>query len=201
MIYKTSQIFLSGMQEVMGEEKVNWVLRSCDLLPLKHGKQPHQLENQLSSNDYKNIQAALINQYGPLSARGLAIRIGQECLKYGMHEFGLKTGLLKMKYRLLPTSTRLKTGLFSISKVIQEMCVLTVEIGETEQHYLWQMDWCPLCWEDQDRLITCPTLSGFLQEFFYWASGGKHYRVEELPVSSNRIQKGFALALDKIAFE
>jgi hypothetical protein len=215
--HKVGQILLLGMEEVMGEENLNALLSLCELPRLKPGLTPHKLDNQLIGSDCRKIQAALRSQYGPLSARGLALRSGRECFKYGLHEYGQRAGMLDMKFRLLPTQAKLKTGLTSLARLIGEIGAFQTQIEENEHQYIWRMvPTCPLCWNEPTGGVTCPTLTGLLQEFLYWASGGKRYsvvdssvvdyqvidsKVVEDALPSPHTQSGCKLLIDKLAFE
>jgi len=80
------------------------------------------------------MQAALRSQYGPLSARGLALRSGRESFKYGLREYGQQAGLLDTKYRLLPTQAKLKTGFYWLARLIEETGSFQAQILEDERH-------------------------------------------------------------------
>jgi hypothetical protein len=200
-IGKASQILLLGMEEVMGEKPINELLNFCGLPPLQRGRQPHQLDNCLSHENVTAIQTALMRQYGMRSARGLAQRAGRESFKYGLREFGQETGLLDMKYRLLPTSAKLRTGLTSIAELIKASASIQIKIEENKQQYVWRMESCPFCWHEPSGAISCPTLTGLLQEFLYWASGGKHYQVSDEKACCANLPAGCSVAIEKCAFE
>lgn len=210
--FKVGQILLLGMEEVMGEEKLNALLSLCDLPRLKPGLIPHNLDNQLIGSDCRKIQAALRSHYGLLSARGLALRSGRECFKYGLREYGQQAGMLDLKFRLLPTRTKIKTGVTALARLIGEIGAFTAQIEENEHQYIWRMDpTCPLCWNEPTGTVTCPTLTGLLQEFLYWASGGKRYSVVDYSVVDSTVVKdalpsthnpsSCELLIDKLAFE
>ncbi len=198
---KASQILLLGLEEVMGEKPVNELLNFCGLPSLQRGRQPHQLDNCFTLENVTAIQAALISHYGMRSALGLAQRAGQESFKYGLREFGQESGLLDMKYRMLPTSAKLRAGLTSIAGLIKEAASIQIKIEENNQQYIWHMESCPICWHEPSGAVTCPTLTGLLQEFLYWASGGKRYQVLGKNTCCANQPTGYSVAIEKCAFE
>ena len=198
---KLSQVLLLGMEEVLGAEQVNELLHLCGFSPLKHGLRPNQLDVQIDYRDLAGIRSAIEQKYGPRSGQGLALRSGSESFKYGLRLFGRETGLLDMSFRLQPTSAKIKTGLTSLAALFSRISQGPIRIDETTDQYLWQMDPCPLCWQDPSGRISCPSLIGLLQEFLYWSSGGKRFQVRDHQLVVLEDQPRCSLLIDKYAFD
>lgn len=198
---KLSQILLMGMEEVMGAGQLDQLLLRCGFPPLKHASDTNHLDIQIAYQDLAGIRRAIEKEYGPRSGRGLALRAGSESFKYGLRLFGQEAGLLDMRFRLQPTSAKIRTGLTSMSTLIGRISHSTIHLEEKANHFIWQMDPCPLCWQEPSGGISCPSLIGLLQEFLNWASGGKRYQVIDIQPESLEKEPRCSLFIDKYAFD
>ncbi|GAB4500391.1 MAG: 4-vinyl reductase [Anaerolineales bacterium] len=170
---KMGRIILLSMEEVIGKAGVNAILDLTALdsnLPAKQG---------LSFEAVKQLHLALEQAYGPRGGRGVALRTGRACFKYGLKEYGSMLGLTEMTFRLLPLSTKLHTGARSLADLFNKHTDQKVRVEETEAHIFWHIERCPLCWERTEEEPICHLAIGLLQEALYWLSGGKVFRVEE----------------------
>lgn len=170
---KMGRIILLSMEEVIGKAGVNAILdlAALDLnLPAKQG---------LSFEAVKQLHLALEQAYGPRGGRGVALRTGRACFKYGLKEYGSMLGLTEMTFRLLPLSTKLHTGARSLADLFNKHTDQKVRVEETEAHIFWHIERCPLCWERTEEEPICHLAIGLLQEALYWLSGGKVFSVEE----------------------
>ncbi|GAB4569292.1 MAG: 4-vinyl reductase [Anaerolineales bacterium] len=170
---KMGRIILLSMEEVIGKAGVNAILDLTALdsnLPAKQG---------LSFEAVKQLHLALEQAYGPRGGRGVALRTGRACFKYGLKEYGSMLGLTEMTFRLLPLSTKLHTGARSLADLFNKHTDQKVRVEETEAHIFWHIERCPLCWERTEEEPICHLAIGLLQEALYWLSGGKVFSVEE----------------------
>ncbi len=91
--------------------------------------------------------------------------------------------MLERDFRLLPTRSKLRAGLDSLAALLERLAGGRVWVEETDQEYRLNSQDCALCRERAASAAgeeaACSILVGFLQEFFSWASGGRHYLVAE----------------------
>lgn len=170
---KMGRIILLGMEEVIGKAGVNAIL---DLAALDSNA---PAEQGLSFEAVKQFHLALEQAYGPRGGRGVALRTGRACFKYGLKEYGSMLGLTEMAFRLLPLSTKLHTGARSFADLFNKHTDQKVRVEETEKYIFWHIERCPLCWERTEEEPICHLAVGLLQEALYWLSGGKVFSVEE----------------------
>ena len=196
-----SLILLSGMEEVMGIELVNSLLDQCRLPLLNTNHLDNHTGSQIWYENLSNIRSAIEDRFGPRSGRGLTLCSGRESFKYGLRLFGKETGLLDSKFRLQPTTAKMRTGLATLAELISQMIQTPVHLEEKKDRFIWQMKPCPLCWEEPSGVYTCPTITGMLQAFLYWASGGKNFQVGNIPIASSEAQLACILSIDKLAFD
>ncbi len=173
------RIILQGMEEVMGEGGVRNILDQARLSDRLVVPPPDDPEFCIPYADISQIQQTLEQLYGPLGGRGLALRSGRASFRYGLKAFGETAGLMELNYRLLPPKSKLKVGAGSLADLLGQISDQHVQMHEDEKSIYWTVQRCPLCWGRHADGPVCHLQVGFLQEFLYWASGGKFYDVME----------------------
>lgn len=176
---KMGRIILLGMEEIMGHNGMDAVLRFASLASIDQNEAVEQAGNAFSFEVVSLLQRTLEQIYGPRGGRGLALRIGRACFKYGLREYGSVLGLTEMAFRLLPLSTKLHMGAQSFADLFNKHTDQRVRVEDQEQQIIWNIEHCPLCWERKAEEPVCHMAVGVLQESLYWLSGGRIFNVEE----------------------
>jgi len=176
---KMGRIILQSMEEVIGHIGVNAVLNLANLNYRINNYPPNNLEKGFSFTELSKIQDALEGLYGPRGGRGLALRTGRVCFKYGLREFGPLLGVTDISFRLLPFEPKLRAGADLFAEAFNKYSDQRVRVEEQTDRFLWHIDQCPICWMRHTDAPVCHLAVGILQESLYWASGGKVYNVEE----------------------
>lgn len=175
---KAGRIILQAMEEVLGRNGMQAVLQLASLDSFLDNN-PSSLEPGFSFQKVSSLQSALEQAYGPHGGRGVALRVGRACFKYGLKEFESQLGLTKMAFRLMPLPTKLRVGAKSFADLFNKQTDQTVRVEETETKILWRIDRCPLCLGRHEAEPVCHLAVGLLQESLYWVSSGKVFNVEE----------------------
>jgi predicted hydrocarbon binding protein len=173
------RIILLAMEEVLGHNGVNAVLNLASLADYIGHYPPHNQDLKIPFEQISRLQVALEGAYGPRGGRGLALRTGRACLKYGLREFGPELGLTDLAFRLLPLATKLKTGSEALAGLFNNFTDQRVRLESDENNIYWHIERCPLCWERHTDGPCCHLAVGLIQESLYWLSGGKYFSVEE----------------------
>jgi predicted hydrocarbon binding protein len=176
---KMGKIMLLGMEEVMGVNRVDAILR---LSPPENFVQYFSQMNANQAFSFESVsflQSILEQEYGPRGGRGLALRIGRACFKYGLKEYGSMLGLTEMAFRLLSLPVKLHIGVKTFADLFNKHTDQRVRIEEKDDKIFWHIERCPLCWERKAEEPICHLAVGLLQESLYWLSGGKIFNVEE----------------------
>jgi len=176
---KMGRIILLGMEEVMGINGMNGVLRLGDLEHLIQNYPSAREDRTFSFETISAIQTALELTYGPRGGRGVALRVGRATFKNGIKEYGSLLGLTEMAFRLLPLSTKLHTGANAFADLFNKYTDQKVRLEERDHKIFWIIERCPLCWKRKSDDVVCHLAVGLLQESLYWVSGGKVFNVEE----------------------
>jgi predicted hydrocarbon binding protein len=176
---KMGRIVLLATEEVMGRNGVNAVLNLAKLRRLVNNYPPNNFDRQFLFEDFGRLQQALEEMYGPRGARGLALRAGRAAFKYAIKEFGPVMGIADLAFRLLPVGMKMKVGIEVFAETFNKFSDQVVRLGEDEDHFIWVIDRCPVCWGRRTSEPCCYLAVGILQEGAYWVSGGKNFAVEE----------------------
>lgn len=183
---KMGRIVLMALEEVLGKKNVGQVLKQADLLTYVNHYPLDNLELNFSFSDLSRLQVALEQLYGPRAGRGIALRAGRVCFKYGLKEFGPMMGFTDLAFRLLPWDVKLQSGAEVFADIFNRFTDQRVRVESTPQYLFWHIDLCPVCWQRVTDTPVCDLAVGILQESMYWVSGGKVFTVEE----TNCIAKG-----------
>ncbi|MBL8051579.1 MAG: 4-vinyl reductase [Anaerolineales bacterium] len=176
---KMGRVMLLGLEEVIGKSGVASILDLGGLAHLSQNPPPAKADKTFGFEAVSQLHQSLEQQFGPRGGRGLALRAGRACFKYGIKEYGSLMGITEMAFRLLPLQTKLRVGAKSFADLFNKHTDQKVRLEETDEKIFWHIERCPLCWERKADEPICHLAVGLLQEALYWVSGGKVFNVEE----------------------
>jgi predicted hydrocarbon binding protein len=176
---RMGRIILLAMEEVLGRVGVNAVLNLAHLSGYIGKFPPDTPDLSIPFAHISALQEGLEHAYGPRAGRGLALRVGRACFKYGLREFGSELGLADVAFRLLPLSARLQKGSLAFAALFNNFTDQHVRLESDAHNIYWHIERCPLCWGRHTDGPVCSLAVGLIQEALYWVSGGKYFQVEE----------------------
>lgn len=177
---KLGRIVLLALEEMLGDTGVSSMLHKAGLPHLVNNYPPNNLEAGFPFGDLASIHQTLDALYGPRGGRGVALRAGRACLKYGMLEFGPIPGVSQQDFRLLSLTSKIKVGAQAFANTINQHSDQLLLFEESPEGFLWKIERCPVCWGRDTNSPCCHLLVGVLQEALYWLSCGRNFRVEEI---------------------
>ena len=121
------------------------------------------MDRSISFESVSLLQGTLEQLYGPHGERGLALRIGRACFKYGLKEYGSMLGLTEMAFRLLSLPVKLHIGAKSFADLFNKHTDQRVRVEEKGDKIFWYIERCPLCWERKADEPVCHLAVGLLQ--------------------------------------
>lgn len=197
---KMGRIFLLAMEEVMGRNGLNALLNLTDLRQFINDLPPDNLAREFDFAYISNLNKGLEDIYGARGGRGLALRGGRALFARGLKGFGALAGVGDLAFRVLGVNTKLKIGLPAVARIFTQFSDQTSRVVEYEDHFLYYIDRCSMCWgQTCDRPVGY-IAAGILQESLRWLSGGLEYRVEELECISMGASAG-VFRIDKEPIE
>lgn len=181
---KMGRIALLAMEEVMGRNGINAVLNLANLRHLLANYPPSNFDRCFSFTEMSRIMGALDEMYGARSARGLALRTGRTCFRYGIRDFGPMLGMADLAFRVMPLDMKLRVGFEVFAEVFNKFSDHVVRVEEDEGFFIWTNERCGICWERTAPAPCCHLTVGIIQEALYWVSGGQSFVVEEIACSA-----------------
>ncbi len=191
------RIILLALDEIIGKNSVNALLKHAQLTDWLNEYPPHNHELKFSFNAVGKIQVSLEEIYGPRGGRGIALRAGRSCFLHGLREFGPLLGLTEMSFRIMPLPLKLQIGATAFAELFNKYSDQKVQIEATENQLLWHIDRCPVCWQRKSTEPVCYLAVGLLQEALHWISAGKIFKVEEIQCVANGFQR-CTISIDKV---
>lgn len=174
------RILLASMEEVMGRNGLNALLNLTDMRPFIQEPPPDDLERKFDFSYIANLNKGLDEIYGPRGGRGLALRGGRAILSRGLKQFGALAGVGDLAFKVLPLKTKLKIGVPAVARIFTQFSDQTSHVEEFDDHFLYYIDRCSMCWKRQTDRPICYIAVGILQEALRWVSGGLEFRVDEI---------------------
>jgi predicted hydrocarbon binding protein len=181
---KIARIYLLAMEEIMGKNGLNAVLNMAKLSHLIDNYPPENLDKQFDFSEYSALNAALEEMYGPRGGRGLALRAGRASFARALQSFGAMAGVGDLAFKVLPLGTKLKMGLPAMAGIFTQVSDQISRVEEKDDHFLYVIERCPVCWGRHVEKPVCYAAVGLLQEGLRWVSGGKEFRVDEVTCHS-----------------
>ena len=109
---------LTAIEEVMGLNGLNTVLRTTGLEKFIDNFPENNLEATVPSSEYAQLNAAIESFYGR-SGRGILKRIGRASFQYGAREQAALMGLAGVALKLMPRRKKVTFILNSIGSAIK----------------------------------------------------------------------------------
>lgn len=176
---KIGRLILLAFEEVMGKNGLNAILNLAALSQYIDNMPPDNLERQFDFSDFSAINGALEEMYGPRGGRGLALRAGRAVFKEGLRNFGALAGAGDLAFRVLPLSAKLRIGLPAMAKIFTTTSDQLSTVEEFEDHFVYTIHRCPVCWGRKVDKPACFMATGLIQEGMKWVSGGREFRVNQ----------------------
>ncbi len=177
---KMGRIVLLAMEEVMGRNGVNAVLNLANLRHLLGNYPPNNFDMGFSFSELSRLMGVLDEVYGARGGRGLALRVGRSCFRFGIKDFGPMLGIADLAFRVMPLTMKLKIGFEVFAEVFNKFSDHQVRLGEDETSFYWIIERCGVCWKRTASAPSCHLAVGILQEALYWVSGGRNFEVQEI---------------------
>jgi predicted hydrocarbon binding protein len=169
---------LVSAQEVMGDNGLNTVLRTCGLERFVGNFPPNDLQPSIQASQYAKFNEAIETFYGR-GGKGILRRIGKASFQYGVREQSALLGVAGMALKLLPERQRIKfilNGMADALKKSNPEVNAWVDEGNDKLAYVEAT--CAICHSRHSTDPICHLYLGSVAEAVQWATG-KEYVVTE----------------------
>ncbi len=176
---RMGRMILLAAEDVLGRNGLHALLKLAGYEQFARSLPPANSDRQFPFSALGGFTQAMLDMYGPRGARGVALRVGRVCFKYGIREYGPMMGVAELTFQLLPLSIKLEKGAKALADLFNHHTDQVVELQETPEMFYWHIRRCPVCWGVDAGQPACNLAVGLLQESLLWLSGGKTFYVEE----------------------
>lgn len=169
---------LTSMQEVMGDNGLNAVLRTSGLERFIGNFPPNNLEPSIQASQYAKLNEAIEQFYGR-GGKGMLRRIGKASFQYGVREQSALLGVAGVALKLLPEKQRIKFILNGMADALKKSNPeVKAWVDESGDKLAYVESTCAICNGRHSADPICHLYVGSVAEAVNWATG-KEYVVTE----------------------
>jgi len=174
---------LTSMQDVMGDNGMNAVLKSCGLERFVGNFPPNDLEPAIKTSQYAQLNQAIEDFYGR-GGRGILRRIGKASFQYAVREQAALLGVAGVALKLLPERQRIKFILNSTADALKKSnAQVNAWVDDSGDRLAYVDATCAICHSRHSDRPICHLYIGSLTEAVQWATG-KEYEIVETHCSA-----------------
>ena len=160
-----------GIEEVMGANGLNAVLRASSLDRLINNPPPNNLESDVQAREYAMLNAA-IEEFTGRAGKGMLQRIGRASFRWGIKEQSAVMGLAGIALKALPQRLRKRAILLGIRKGLMDIVEYGLVDVQDKNGVLIYTDYaCTICHTRHDEKSICHLYVGTLGEAMAYATG------------------------------
>ena len=174
---------LTSMQDVMGDNGLNAVLKSCGLERFVGNFPPNDLEPAIKTSQYAQLNQAIEDFYGR-GGKGILRRIGKTSFQYAVREQAALLGVAGVALKLLPERQRIKFILNSTADALKKSnAQVNAWVDDSGGRLAYVDATCAICHNRHSDRPICHLYIGSLTEAVQWATG-KEYEIIETHCSA-----------------
>ena len=169
---------LVSAQEVMGDNGLNTVLRTCGLDRFIGNLPPNNLEPAIQASQYARFNEAIEAFYGR-GGKGILRRIGKASFQYGVREQSALLGVAGVALKLLPEKQRIKFILNGLADALKKSNPeVNARMDESGERLAYIESTCAICHSRRSESPICYLYVGSISEAVLWATG-KEFEILE----------------------
>jgi len=176
---KMARLYVLAIEETIDSEAMKAVYQLAGV-PLEHYPPPSNFAREFDFAYYGAIGAALEKMYGLRGVRGLTIHAGRASLAGGLAEFGPIIGINELVLKRIPVQAKIRVGLRGLAATYTKFSDLTATLTENDEHFIYSIHKCPICWGRTSDRPVCFGAIGILEEGLRWVSEGQSFPIEEV---------------------
>jgi predicted hydrocarbon binding protein len=174
------KIYLEAIEDVMGVNGLKALLNMAGMQQLIDNFPPGNLAKEFDFSDFSHLNESMEMMYGPRGGRALALRAGRKAFDQGLKNFGAMVGVADRAFRLLPLRYKMKVGLGAMAKAFSTTSDQICYVEEQDDHFLYVIERCPVCWDRHSDSPICHAALGIIQEGVNWGTGGMRFKISEV---------------------
>ena len=170
---------LRGVEEVLGKNGLNVVLRSSGMERFIDNPPPNNLESDVLASEYANLNAA-IEEFTGRAGKGMLQRIGRASFQWGIREQSAIMGLAGIALKAFPLRLRKRAILLGLRKGLMDVVDYgLVDVQDRDGVLIYTDYACTICHTRHSDRPLCALYHGTLGEAMVYATG-KEFRDFEI---------------------
>ncbi len=162
---------LRGVEEVLGRNGLNAVLRASGLERYIDNPPPNNLEEGILAREYAQLNAA-VEEFTGRAGKGMLQRIGRSSFRWAIQEQSAVMGLAGVALKALPQRLRMRAILLAIRKGLMDSVPFgKIEVKEENGVLVFTDYACVICHTRHDEKPICHQYIGTLSEAMAYATG------------------------------
>jgi predicted hydrocarbon binding protein len=174
------RLVLTSAEEIVGERGMAALLNMAKIPGYIGHYPPDDMDKGFSFEQVSQLQQAIWDMYGPRGARVFATRAVEQTFNDGLAHFGALANAAQAAMRIGSLEMKIKIGLGFFARWFNDVSDQVVRVTETDAHWHWVIERCPICWGRQSDQPICHLAIGVLQGGLAWVSSGKKFRLAEI---------------------
>ena len=169
---------LTSAQEVMGDNGLNTVLKTCGLERFIGNFPPNDLDPAIQASQYAQFNEAIESFYGR-GGKGILRRIGKASFQYGVREQAALLGVAGVALKLMPERQKIKFILNAVAGALKKSNpAVDARLEENGDTFAYVESTCAICHGRHSDAPICHLYVGSLGEAVQWATG-REYAITE----------------------
>jgi hypothetical protein len=173
-------VLMLAVEEVLGQNGFNAVLKASKLGFLVGKRPPNNLEREVPYSLYAAVEQAIEDFYGPRGSRAVLQRVGRATFRYTLHERPAILGLAGLALKALPAGARQKLILGQIVKAANDETNIPSDLEDHDDHFIFIRKSAPCEFRQREAAGgPCDFVTmGVISEALKWATD-RNYRVSQ----------------------
>jgi len=169
---------LTSAQEVMGDNGLNTVLKTCGLDRFIGNFPPNDLEPAIQASQYAQFNEAIETFYGR-GGKGILRRIGKASFQYGVREQAALLGVAGVALKLMPERQKIKFILNAVAGALKKSNpTVDARLEDDGDKLAYVESTCAICHGRHGETPICYLYVGSLGEAVQWATGTEYVVTE-----------------------
>lgn len=162
---------IRGVEEVMGKNGLNAVLRASGLSRYIDNPPPNNLEGDVTTKEYALLNQA-IEEFTGRAGKGMLQRIGRSAFRWGVQEQSAIMGLAGLALKALPYRLRKRAILLALRKGLMDAVSFgSIDVTEEDGVLVFTDYACVICHTRHSETAVCHQYIGSLSEAMVYATG------------------------------
>ena len=172
------KMIIDSALEIIGQDAVTALLMQSGQMYLLEAPIPDNYKREFAFEEIGKLTQTFYTVYGKRGSQAIARLAGQLTQEMSQQKMKAVVRVAEAITRGLPLNMAVKSGLEFLARVFNSMSDQIVEIDETDNHWIYRILRCPLCWGWHADEAVCWTAMGSLEAALKWSTG-KTFRIVE----------------------